>query len=247
MTYLFRFILKVLLLIILLLKGFSMFNYRLYTSGNGGNLVLPLLAIILLINVLYECILLKKTNNWYYLIRDSDERTKQITLKAGYITFYVNMIGIFFIFIFYSFRSTSLLKPLDLVGSLFILEILVYNTIKYYYIHSKLGLKMDIIIDKNEKNKVCEIKSINGKISISISIILIFFIVNLFLQIIPMKKIEGLPLVMPLFISPIGILLGLIPLWIHKDNFALFGVIVNTVLWIFPIFYFIIGTIVFGV
>ncbi|WP_318011127.1 hypothetical protein [Clostridium sp. FP2] len=246
MTYLFRFLLKIILLVILLLKSFSMFNYHLYISGKGGTQVLPLLSIILLINLIYECILLKKKNNWYYLTKDSDERTQKFTFKAGYITFWINMIGISLIFILYSSQNTNTVKPLNLVGGLLILEILIYNIIKYYYIHNELSLGMNIDSDINDKNKVCEIKSVNGKISIGISIILILLILNLIFEIMPIRKIEGLPILLPLFISPIGILLGIIPLRIHKDKLALIGVITNMLLWLVPIAYFTIGTLIFG-
>lgn len=246
MTYLFRFLLKIILLIILSLKSVSMFNYNLYISGNGGTRVLPLLSIALLINVIYECILLTKTNSWYYLIKNSDERTQKFTLKAGYITFLINMIGILLILIFYSSQNTRLLKPLDLVGGLFVLAFLIFNIIKYYYIHNELSLGVDINMNISEKNRVSEIKSVTGKISIGVSIILVFLIINVFMEIIPLKKIEGFPLIMPLFISPVGILLGMIPLCKHKDKFALVGVITNIFLWLFPLAYFIIGTLVFG-
>lgn len=244
MTYLFRFLAKIILLVIVLLKSFSMFNYGLSISGKGGTYLLPSLSIILLINIIYEFILLKRKNNWYYLIKDRDERTEKFTFKAGYIAFWINMIGILITFIFYSSETTSILQPLDFIGVLFALNIIIYNIIKHYYIHNELSLDMDI--DLNEKDKVSEIKSISGKISIAISIILILLIVNLFLGIIPIKKIEGLPLLMPIFISSIGISLGIIPLRKHKDKMALFGVITNMFLWFFPIAYFIIGTIIFG-
>ena len=141
MTYLFRFLLKIILLFILLIESSSQFNYMVHINGHGGNMILPGLSIILLINIIYEGVLLTKTKNWHYIIKESDERTQKFTLKAGYIGFWINAVGILLILIFYSSESAGIVKPLDLMGYLFILEILVFYIAKYFYMHDELKLK----------------------------------------------------------------------------------------------------------
>lgn len=101
-----------------------------------------------------------------------------------------------------------------------------------------------------KQNNEFPIKStLLGKISLSIAMILILILFNEFLQILPthQSKLEGALLLSPILIAPIGAILGVIPLKKHKDTLAKWGVILNILLFLFPTFYNIFGTLLFGV
>lgn len=88
-----------------------------------------------------------------------------------------------------------------------------------------------------------------GKISIGIAFILIVIIINEFVQILPTHKtkLQGALILLPSLIAPGGIILGLIPLKKNKDDIAKWGVILNIILFLFPILYMTLGTLIFGV
>lgn len=83
-----------------------------------------------------------------------------------------------------------------------------------------------------------------GKISIGIAFMTIVMLINEFIQIVPAP---GILLLSPLLIAPVGLILGLIPLKKSKDNLAKWGVILNIILFLFPFFYMILGTLIGGV
>lgn len=87
------------------------------------------------------------------------------------------------------------------------------------------------------------------KISIGIAIILVLVIGNEFIQVFPthQTKLQGGLILLSSFIAPIGIVLGLIPLRKNKNDLAKWSVILNIVLFLFPILYMILGTVLFGV
>jgi len=88
-----------------------------------------------------------------------------------------------------------------------------------------------------------------GKISIGIAIILVFVIINEFVQILPTHKtkLQGSLILSPLLLAPIGAILGLIPLKNSRDDLAKWGVILNIILALFPILYTVLGTLIVGV
>lgn len=136
MTYLYKFLLKVILSIVLILRSFSLFTYSLYMQG-GGYWVLPLLTVVFVIWTIIEGVTISKSKAWYKLIRDKDERTETHTQKAGYVTFYVNIVGIALMFVFYSYIGTNIFSPLNYMGIIFIINIITFNVLKIYYIHNK--------------------------------------------------------------------------------------------------------------
>lgn len=73
------------------------------------------------------------------------------------------------------------------------------------------------------------------------------FIVNFLFQIIPLEKIQGLPVFFPIIFCPIGLYVA----WkVHKrkkDALSYISFIANSVLFLFPLVYMILGTIIFGV
>ncbi|OZT76217.1 hypothetical protein [Salinicoccus roseus] len=94
---------------------------------------------------------------------------------------------------------------------------------------------------KNEKINIL------GIVSILIPTIVSILILNFLLGIVPIEKIEGLPLVMPMFLCPIGAIIGLIAYRYRKDRLSLIGIIFNIILFLFPIAYNIFVTLIFGV
>ena len=102
-------------------------------------------------------------------------------------------------------------------------------------------------MDRN--SEVPSKRALLGKISIGIAIILVLVISNEFIQFFPTHetKLQGALILSPSFIAPIGVILGLIPLRKNKDNLAKWGVILNIILFLFPILYMILGTLIGGV
>jgi hypothetical protein len=88
-----------------------------------------------------------------------------------------------------------------------------------------------------------------GKISIGIAIILLLVIGNEFTQVFPthQTKLQGGLILLPLFVAPIGIALGLISLRKSKNGLAKWSVIFNIILFLFPMLYMTLGTVLFGV
>ncbi|HEY5585000.1 MAG TPA: hypothetical protein VIK78_10985 [Ruminiclostridium sp.] len=136
MTYMYRFLLKVILSIVLVLRSFSLFTYSLYTSG-GAYWVLPIIAVVFVVWTIIEGISLSKSKMWYKSVRDKDERTEMHSHRAGYITFWINMFGTAVIFILYSFIGINKINPLNFVGIMFILNIISFIALKTYFIHEK--------------------------------------------------------------------------------------------------------------
>ena len=136
MTYLYRFLIKVILSIILILQSFSKSTYSLYMQG-GGYWVLPLITVIFVVWTIVEGTSLFRSKKWYRLVKDKDERTEVHSHRAGYLTFWINMIGTTLMFVYYSYTGTNALNTLDFVGIMFILNIILYIALKIYYIHNK--------------------------------------------------------------------------------------------------------------
>lgn len=101
----------------------------------------------------------------------------------------------------------------------------------------------------NRNNEVQVKNTLLGKISIGIAVLLIIVFMNEFIQIIPTHKtkLQGILILLPIVVSPIGAILGLLPLRKNKDVIAKWGVILNIILFLCPILYMILGTLIFGV
>ena len=97
---------------------------------------------------------------------------------------------------------------------------------------------------KNERKSY----SIFGIVSLSIAVALSVLILNHFLQIVPLQKtkFQGLAVLLPIVISPIGIITGIIGLRKARDRMSLLGVVVNLLLFSFPMFYWVVGTLIWG-
>ena len=90
-------------------------------------------------------------------------------------------------------------------------------------------------------------RSILGGISVAFAVVLAALVLNFLTGLIPLDKLQGLPIVMPLVLAPIGAIIGFIGYRINKCKLSLFGIIFNILIFLVPIFYNIFGTLIFGV
>ncbi|MGF9776043.1 hypothetical protein ABEX30_26800 [Priestia aryabhattai] len=90
-------------------------------------------------------------------------------------------------------------------------------------------------------------RSILGGISVAFAVVLAALVLNFLTGLIPLDKLQGLPIVMPLVLAPIGAIIGFIGYRINKGKLSLWGIIFNIVMFLVPIFYNIFGTLMFEV
>ncbi|MED3881943.1 hypothetical protein [Priestia megaterium] len=103
------------------------------------------------------------------------------------------------------------------------------------------------MVNSNVEVKKQRKDSILDEISISFAVVLAALVLNFLTGLISLNKLEGLPIVMPLVLAPIGAIIGLIEYRINKYKLSLFGIIFNILMFLVPIFYNIFGTLIFGV
>lgn len=115
---------------------------------------------------------------------------------------------------------------------------------KNEFMKSKSERSMNV--HQNIREKQSNKSSILGVLSILFPIVLGLLIVNFFTDIIPLEKIQGLPVLMPLFVCPIGAVIGFLGYKRSRDTLSLVGIIANVVLFLFPVFYHILGTLIMG-
>lgn len=89
--------------------------------------------------------------------------------------------------------------------------------------------------------------SILGGISIAIAVILAALVINFLTGLVPLEKIQGLPIIMPFIIAPIGVIIGFVGYRMNKDTWSLWGIILNIVMFLVPIVYNIVAILFFGV
>lgn len=89
------------------------------------------------------------------------------------------------------------------------------------------------------------LKPILGFISALIPTVLSVFIINFLFDIVPLK-IQGLPIVLPFALCPIGAIVGFFGYTQNRNKLALFGLIFNGILFIFPVIFNIIATVIGG-
>ncbi|MCY7903196.1 hypothetical protein [Bacillus inaquosorum] len=79
---------------------------------------------------------------------------------------------------------------------------------------------------------------------IIIPIISAILIINFFMGVISIPW-QGMPVFFPLLLSPIGIILAFVSIKTNK-RFAVYGIVLNAIMFLFPFFWFIGGTLLFG-
>lgn len=71
--------------------------------------------------------------------------------------------------------------------------------------------------------------------SIFVPFVLALLIINRLFDIVYIPKIEGLPLLLPMFLCPITAIIAFITYYLDRDKLSLFGIIFNILLFIaFP-------------
>lgn len=98
----------------------------------------------------------------------------------------------------------------------------------------------------NKEQAQQKIWKVIGIFSIGIAIFQILLILNWFFQITPFQKLEGMPLLFTPFISPVGIILGIVSFLMYRNRIAKLGIISNSILFFLPWIYFYLGTLIFG-
>lgn len=84
-------------------------------------------------------------------------------------------------------------------------------------------------------------------ISYLLSIISILCILSFFCEFVVSETLQGLPIFFPIVLSPIGLILATNSLKKRKDSWSLGAIIVNSILFVFPVVYMILGLIIVGV
>ena len=75
----------------------------------------------------------------------------------------------------------------------------------------------------------------------------LLFFVNFWFDIVKLEKIQGLPVFFPLVFCSFGLFFASKAYQIQKSALTLGAIIVNSVLFLFPFIYMIVGTAIFGV
>lgn len=86
-----------------------------------------------------------------------------------------------------------------------------------------------------------------GIVSLAVALIIFLPILNWFFKITPYQKLEGLPLLITPFISPIGFVFGVISIKVSSNKFGKWGIISNIILFLLPFLYWYLGIYIFGV
>ncbi|MGK9265990.1 hypothetical protein KXR56_04870 [Bacillus inaquosorum] len=89
------------------------------------------------------------------------------------------------------------------------------------------------------------VKKVAAIFSIIIPIISAILIINFFMGVISIPW-QGMPVFFPLLLSPVGIVLAFVSIKTNK-RFAVYGIVLNAIMFLFPFFWFIGGTLLFGV
>lgn len=94
---------------------------------------------------------------------------------------------------------------------------------------------------------ISRIGNMLSTISICIPMVIFILILNWFFKITPYQKLQGLPLMISIFVCPIAIILGIVSSKISNNRFWKIGVIFNLILFFLPFLYWFFGTLIFGV
>jgi len=88
--------------------------------------------------------------------------------------------------------------------------------------------------------------SVFGTVSICLAVVVALLIINFFGQVVQISKLQGLPVLLPVLTSPVGVILGLIGFRKNKDKLSLWGLITNCILFVVPFVYWFLGVLIWG-
>lgn len=103
------------------------------------------------------------------------------------------------------------------------------------------------IICNYKGGEVMKKNNVIGLISILIPSITTVLIINFLLDIVPIERLEGLPIFFPFIAGPIGTILAVIAYKNNRDKLSATGIVFNLALIVFPFFYNVFGTLINGV
>lgn len=89
--------------------------------------------------------------------------------------------------------------------------------------------------------------NILGIVSLAVALIIFLPILNWLFKITPYQDLEGMPLLIAPFVSPVGIIFGIISVKVSCNKFGKLGIISNIVLFLLPFLYWYLGIFILGV
>ncbi len=84
-------------------------------------------------------------------------------------------------------------------------------------------------------------------VSLIISGSLFLLFINAFVNIIPLRDlIQGIPIILPAFVAPFGVLFGFVGYLNMRNKLGLYGILSNIFMFLLPFIYVMGGTLIFG-
>ncbi|WP_054860767.1 hypothetical protein [Gracilibacillus sp. JCM 18860] len=84
-------------------------------------------------------------------------------------------------------------------------------------------------------------------LSLTISGSLLLLFVNTFVDVIPLRQfIQGIPIILPAFVAPFGVLFGFVGYLNMRNKLGLYGILSNIFMFLLPFIYIMGGTLIFG-
>ena len=132
MNYLYSLLIKIAVFLILMQATFTVWK-----TDSPGVLywTIPVIALFWLVSLIFETVQVTKNKRWNEN-KEEDERTILYRYKAGYITFWYNIGFLTILFFFYSY-GLEMIKPMQALAAVVLLNIIIYFGTKLYFIFFK--------------------------------------------------------------------------------------------------------------
>jgi hypothetical protein len=85
-----------------------------------------------------------------------------------------------------------------------------------------------------------------GTLSVAIALAQFLLYVNRLLDLVPIPSIQGLPILLPILVAPIGMVLGFVAIRNVKNKRGTIGIALNILMFLLSIGYHVIGTLLEG-
>lgn len=133
MNYLYNFLIKIVISILLLEATFHIWKME---AGEPGILswFLPLITIFWIVLTIVNAIQIKKGKKWLKE-EEEDERDQMIRYKVGYITCWSNMGFLALLFFFYGTFGFEMFNPIYALILVVFLNIVIYYSMKLYFLY----------------------------------------------------------------------------------------------------------------
>lgn len=132
MNYLYNFLIKIVISILLMEATFNIWKME---AGEPGILswFLPLITIFWIVLTIVNAIQIKKDKKWLKE-EEEDERDQMIKYKVGYITCWSNMGLLALLFFFYGTFGIEMFNPVYALALIVFLNIVIYYSMKLYFL-----------------------------------------------------------------------------------------------------------------